>query len=163
MSEAVERDYRDTLRLPKTAFPMKAELPKREPARLAWWQEHRTYERRLERNRKNGPWILHDGPPYANGELHMGHFLNMVLKDMFVKIALLDGKWAEFIPGWDMHGLPIELETLKHLGVKDFHQIDPLELRRQCAERALFWAGRQGATRERMGVFGHFDRPYQTI
>ncbi len=67
------------------------------------------------------------------------------------------------MPGWDMHGLPIELETLKHLGIKDFHQIDPLELREQCKERALFWVGRQGATRQRMGVFGHFDRPYRTI
>ncbi|HEY5341212.1 MAG TPA: isoleucine--tRNA ligase [Candidatus Aquilonibacter sp.] len=163
MSETVERDYRDTLRLPKTAFPMKAELPKREPDRIAWWDQRGTYARRLAANRANGPWILHDGPPYANGELHMGHFLNMVLKDMFVKIALLDGKWADFTPGWDMHGLPIELETLKHLGIKDFHQIDPLELREQCKERALFWVGRQGATRQRMGVFGHFDRPYRTI
>jgi len=137
MSEIVERDYRDTLRLPKTDFPMKADLPKREPDRIAWWQAQRVYERRLEANRKNGPWILHDGPPYANGELHMGHFLNMVLKDMFVKIALLDGKWADFVPGWDMHGLPIELETLKFLGIKDFHAIDPLELREQCKERAL--------------------------
>ncbi|HTU69792.1 MAG TPA: isoleucine--tRNA ligase [Candidatus Baltobacteraceae bacterium] len=163
MSETVERDYRDTLRLPKTAFPMKADLPKREPDRLAWWNAQRVYERRLEANRKNGPWILHDGPPYANGELHMGHFLNMVLKDMFVKIALLDGKWADFIPGWDMHGLPIELETLKFLGIKDFHAIDPLELRERCKERALFWLGRQSEARQRMGVFGHFDRPYRTI
>jgi isoleucyl-tRNA synthetase len=93
----------------------------------------------------------------------MGHFLNMVLKDMFVKIALLDGKWADFVPGWDMHGLPIELETLKFLGIKDFHAIDPLELREQCKERALFWLGRQSDARQRMGVFGHFDRPYRTI
>lgn len=163
MSETVERDYRDTLLLPKTAFPMKAELPKREPDRIAWWRQQRVYERRLEANRKNGPWILHDGPPYANGELHMGHFLNMVLKDMFVKIALLDGKWADFVPGWDMHGLPIELETLKYLGIKDFHAIDPLELRAQCKERALYWVGRQGGTRQRMGTFGHYDRPYRTI
>ncbi len=163
MSETVERDYRDTLRLPETAFAMKAELPKREPDRIAWWQAQRVYERRLEANRKNGPWILHDGPPYANGELHMGHFLNMVLKDMFVKIALLDGKWADFIPGWDMHGLPIELETLKYLGIKDFHSIDPLELREQCKERALYWLGRQREARQRMGVVGHFDRPYRTI
>ncbi len=163
MSEIVERDYRDTLRLPKTDFPMKADLPKREPDRIAWWQAQRVYERRLEANRKNGPWILHDGPPYANGELHMGHFLNMVLKDLFVKIALLDGKWADFVPGWDMHGLPIELETLKFLGIKDFHAIDPLELREQCKERALFWLGRQSDARQRMGVFGHFDRPYRTI
>ncbi len=91
-------DYRSTLNLPKTDFPMKAELPAREPQRVAWWREHRTYERRLERNAANGPWILHDGPPYANGDLHMGHFLNMVLKDVFVKIALLDGKFAEVRP-----------------------------------------------------------------
>ena len=163
MSDSDERDYRDSLNLPKTAFPMKAELPKREPDRIAWWRRERVYERRLEANRKNGPWILHDGPPYANGELHMGHFLNMVLKDMFVKIALLDGKWADFVPGWDMHGLPIELETLKFLGITDFHAVDPMELREQCKERALFWLGRQGETRQRMGTFGHYDRPYRTI
>src|SRR5579863_7920174 len=156
-------DYRATLNLPKTDFPMKAELPKREPDRLAWWREHRTYERRLERNAPNGPWILHDGPPYANGDLHMGHFLNMVLKDMLVKIALLDDKFAKFVPGWDMHGLPIEFETLKLLGIKDFHAIDPLELRAQCKQRALFWLDRQRDQRVRMGNFGFFDAPYRTI
>jgi isoleucyl-tRNA synthetase len=156
-------DYRATLNLPKTGFPMKAELPKREPQRIAWWQERRTYERRLERNAPNGPWILHDGPPYANGDLHMGHFLNMVLKDVFVKIALLGGKYAKFVPGWDMHGLPIEYETLKYLGIKDHHAIDPLELRERCKERALFWLDRQREQRVRMGNFGYFDRPYRTI
>ncbi|HEY5427005.1 MAG TPA: isoleucine--tRNA ligase [Candidatus Tumulicola sp.] len=163
MSETVRRDYRDTLNLPKTVFPMKAELPKREPERVAWWQERRTYERRLARNAANDPWILHDGPPYANNDLHMGGFFNMVLKDMFVKIALLDGKRATFVPGWDMHGLPIELETLKHLGIKDFHSIDPLELREKCKERALFWLDRQRETRIRMGNFGLWERPYRTI
>ena len=93
----------------------------------------------------------------------MGHFLNMVLKDVFVKIALLDGKYAKFVPGWDMHGLPIEYETLKFLGVKDFHTIDPLELRERCKERALFWLDRQREQRERMGCFGLFDHPYRTI
>ena len=142
---------------------MKAELPKREPERIAWWQDRGTYQRRVERNALNGAWILHDGPPYANGDLHMGHFLNMVLKDMFVKIALLDGKYAKFVPGWDMHGLPIEFETLKYLGVKDFHTIDPLELRERCRERALFWLDRQREQRVRMGNFGYFDHPYRTI
>ncbi|MGH7327088.1 MAG: class I tRNA ligase family protein, partial [Polyangiaceae bacterium] len=104
------RDYRGTLNLPRTSFPMKAELTKREPDRVKWWAEHRTYERRLERNKGNKPWILHDGPPYANGNLHMGHFLNRFLKDAFTKIHLLDGEWSCFVPGWDMHGLPIELE-----------------------------------------------------
>ncbi|MBV9028335.1 MAG: class I tRNA ligase family protein, partial [Candidatus Eremiobacteraeota bacterium] len=156
-------DYRATLNLPKTAFPMKAELPKREPERLAWWRENDVYARRLERNGQNAPWILHDGPPYANGDLHMGHFLNMVLKDMLVKIALLDGRYAKFVPGWDMHGLPIEFETLKHLGVKDFHAIAPLELRKACEQRALFWLDRQREQRIRMGCFGDFDHPYRTI
>ena len=164
MSDAtVERDYRDTLNLPKTAFPMKADLPKREPDRVAWWQEQRIYERRLEHNKAHAPWILHDGPPYANGNLHMGHFLNMVLKDMFVKIALLDGKWAKFVPGWDMHGLPIELETLKHLKIKDFHDVDPIDLRNKCKERALHWLDVQRSTRMRMGTFGDFEHPYRTI
>ncbi len=156
-------DYRETLNLPRTAFPMKAELPLREPGRVDWWREHGTYERRLSRNAANGPWILHDGPPYANGDLHMGHFLGMVLKDMFVKIALLDDKYAKFVPGWDMHGLPIEYETLKHLGIKDFHTIDPLELRARCRERAIYWLDRQRDQRVRMGNFGLFDRPYRTI
>jgi isoleucyl-tRNA synthetase len=163
MSKTAERDYRSTLLLPQTAFPMKAQLPEREPGRIAWWREHRVYERRLQKNAEHPPWILHDGPPYANGELHMGHFLNMVLKDMFVKIALLDGKWAEFIPGWDMHGLPIELETLRYLGIKDFHEIDPLDLREKCKERALYWLDRQRDVRVRMGTFGHYERPYRTI
>ncbi len=163
MSETIERDYRNTLNLPETPFPMKAELPKREPERVRWWRERRTYERRLERNTQGMPWVLHDGPPYANGELHMGHFLNMALKDMFVKIALLRGRRARFVPGWDMHGLPIELETLKHIGVKDFHAIDPLELRARCRERALYWLERQRETRERMGCFADFEHPYRTI
>ncbi len=163
MSDVAERDYRDTLNLPKTSFPMKADLPKREPDRVAWWEERHTYERRLERNEHSDPWILHDGPPYANGELHMGHFLNMVLKDIFVKIALIDGKWAKFVPGWDMHGLPIELETLKHLKIKDFHGVDPIELREKCKERALYWLDRQRSDRMRMGNFGDWQHPYRTI
>ena len=162
-SDTARRDYRDTLNLPKTSFPMKADLPKREPDRVAWWRQHETYERRLERNAANGPWILHDGPPYANNEPHMGGFFNMVLKDMFVKIALLSGKYAKFVPGWDMHGLPIELETLKHLGIKDFHEIDPLELREKCEERALYWLDRQREIRIRMGNFGLWEHPYRTI
>ncbi len=163
MTEIIRRDYRSTLNLPKTSFPMKAELPKREPERVAWWRDRKTYERRLERNASAEPWILHDGPPYANNNLHVGGFFNMVLKDMFVKIALLSGKYAKFVPGWDMHGLPIELETLKHLGIRDFHVIDPLELREKCKERALFWLDRQRETRIRMGNFGLWERPYRTI
>ena len=163
MAQDAPREYRDTLNLPQTAFPMKAELPKREPDRVSWWKERGTYERRLNANAANGPWILHDGPPYANNEPHMGGFFNMVLKDMFVKVALLGGRFAKFVPGWDMHGLPIELETLKHLGIKDFHAIDPLELRARCEERALFWLDRQREIRIRMGNFGLWEHPYRTV
>ena len=99
----------------------------------------------------------------SNGNPHMGTFLGMVLKDMFVKVALLEGKYAKFVPGWDMHGLPIEFETLKHLSITDFHSIDPLQLREKCKERALYWLDRQREHRLRMGNFGLFDRPYRTI
>ncbi len=155
-------DYRATLNLPKTDFPMKADLPKREPDRVAWWREHEVYERRLARNAKNPPWILHDGPPYANGGVHMGHFLNRVLKDVFVKVHLLDGKFAKFVPGWDMHGLPIEFETLKHLRL-DFRKVDPIELRAKCRERALHWLDVQRTSFLRMGLLGDYDHPYRTI
>jgi len=161
-TQTPRRDYRATLNLPRTDFPMRAELPKREPDRVRWWAEHDTYRKRLAKNAGSPPFILHDGPPYANGELHMGHFLNRVLKDAFVKINLLDGKAAEFVPGWDMHGLPIELETLKHLKL-DFHHVDPLELRAKCRERALYWLDRQREAILRMGVLGHYDDPYMTI
>ena len=161
-TQPARTDYRQTLNLPRTDFPMRAELPKREPDRVRWWAEHDVYRKRLARNAGNPPFILHDGPPYANGDLHMGHFLNRVLKDAFVKINLLDGRHADFLPGWDMHGLPIERETLVHLGL-DFHQVDPLELRAKCRERALYWLDRQRAQMLRMGLFGHFDDPYMTI
>ncbi|HEY4440710.1 MAG TPA: isoleucine--tRNA ligase [Candidatus Elarobacter sp.] len=159
------RDYRSTLNLPKTDFPMRAELPKREPARVAWWAEHATYVKRLERNRAEGgaPYVLHDGPPYANGDMHMGTFLNRFLKDALVKIHLLDGQVADFVPGWDMHGLPIERETLNHLKL-DFRSADPIELRRACRERALYWMDRQRSQMQRIGAsFGRFDDPYMTI
>jgi len=162
-TEATKKpDYRGTLNLPQTDFPMKADLPQREPARMAWWAEHRVYERRLEANAGAAPWILHDGPPYANGGLHMGHFLNKVLKDIFVKVNLLDGKASRFVPGWDMHGLPIEMETLKHLGVH-FRNVPAPELREKCRERALHWLGVQRDLFMRMGCFGFWETPYRTI
>jgi isoleucyl-tRNA synthetase len=161
-NETIATDYRATLNLPKTEFPMRGELPKREPERVAWWREQRVYERRLAANAGNPQWILHDGPPYANGNMHMGGFLNRVLKDIFVKVHLLDGAEAIFVPGWDMHGLPIEFETLKHLGL-DFHKVDPIELRAKCRERALHWLDVQRQTILRMGVLGDYDHPYRTV
>jgi isoleucyl-tRNA synthetase len=161
-NDALATDYRATLNLPKTDFPMRGDLPKREPERVAWWREQRVYERRLAANAGKPQWILHDGPPYANGDMHMGHFVNRVLKDVFVKVHLLDGYDARFVPGWDMHGLPIEFETLKHLKL-DFRTVDPIELRAKCRERALYWLGVQRETILRMGVLGDYDHPYRTI
>ena len=161
-NKTLSTDYRSTLLLPKTDFPMRAELAKREPARVAWWQEHDVYGRRLQRNAGNPPWTLHDGPPYANGEAHMGTFLNRVMKDVYVKVHLLDGRYAKFVPGWDMHGLPIEFETLKHLGIY-FRDIDPIALRAACRERAEHWLDVQRATFLRLGQFGDFEHPYRTI
>jgi isoleucyl-tRNA synthetase len=161
-NETIATDYRATLNLPRTDFPMRGDLPKREPERVAWWHERGVYERRLAANEGNPQWILHDGPPYANGDLHMGHFVNRVLKDIFVKMHLLDGKVAKFVPGWDMHGLPIEYETLKHLGL-DFHRVDPIELRAQCRARAVHWLDVQRETILRMGVLGDYEHPYRTI
>jgi isoleucyl-tRNA synthetase len=163
-NETLATDYRSTLNLPRTEFPMRGELPKREPERVIWWRDHDVYERRLAVNAAAGnpQWILHDGPPYANGDLHMGHFVNRVLKDVFVKVHLLDGKVAKFVPGWDMHGLPIEFETLKHLGL-DFHRVDPIELRARCRERAIHWLDVQRDTILRMGVLGDYEHPYRTI
>jgi len=160
----IPRDYRSTLNLPATAFPMRAELPKREPERARWWLERDVYRRRLARNRAEGgvPYILHDGPPYANGDMHMGTFLNRFLKDALVKIHLLDGEVADFVPGWDMHGLPIERETLLHLKL-DFRTADPIALRRACRERALYWLDRQRGQMQRMGQFARWDEPYMTI
>jgi isoleucyl-tRNA synthetase len=161
-NETLETDYRATLNLPKTAFPMRAELAKREPERVAWWKAHGVYERRLARNAGNPPWILHDGPPYANGEAHMGTFLNRVLKDVFVKVHLLSGRYAKFVPGWDMHGLPIEFATLKDLKL-NFKDIDPIELRAKCRAHALRYLDIQRDSFLRMGVLGDYAHPYRTI
>jgi len=161
-NETISTDYRSTLNLPATAFPMRGDLPRKEPQRVLWWNEQGVYERRLAANAENPQWILHDGPPYANGDLHMGHFVNRVLKDVFVKLHLLDGYAAKFVPGWDMHGLPIEFETLKYLGL-DFKTVDPIELRAKCRDRALYWLDRQRATILRMGVLGDYAHPYRTI
>src|ERR1035437_2682110 len=164
MSEPKPTDYHWSLNLPKTDFPMRADLAKREPDRVRWWAEHGTYLQRLARNRAEGgaPFVLHDGPPYANGDLHMGTFLNRVLKDTLVKIHLLDGEYSDFVPGWDMHGLSIEMEMFKYFKF-DFRRADPIELRRACRERALYWMNRQREQMLRMGTFGRFDDPYMTL
>src|SRR5450631_2062042 len=124
-------DYSKTVNLPKTDFPMKAELPKREPALLILWEKEKVYEKALARRQGKPTFVLHDGPPYANGHLHLGHALNKILKDMIVRYKTMAGFDAPYVPGWDCHGLPIELQLMKELKVTDKHKVDRAEFRRQ--------------------------------
>src|SRR5919109_1482711 len=128
-------DYKATLNLPRTDFPMKANLPQREPELLAQWEQERLYDRIQEAGHGRPLYVLHDGPPYANGHIHIGHALNKILKDIIVKSKTMAGFQAPYVPGWDCHGLPIELQVEKNLGSKK-HEISKLEMRRLCREYA---------------------------
>ena len=154
--------YRDTLNLPRTEFPMKADLPRREPDRLNWWREHDAY-RRLRELRAGRPlWLLHDGPPYSNGHIHMGTGANYVWKDATVRVATLLGFDAPFLPGWDNHGMPIEVQVGKEFRARG-EQADRLALRRRCREYAAEWVGKQSLDFQRLGVWGEWEAPYLTM
>ncbi|HUB68519.1 MAG TPA: isoleucine--tRNA ligase [Candidatus Methylacidiphilales bacterium] len=153
-------DYKDTLLLPKTDFPMRAELPKREPALLAKWREENIYGQIMAARQGREPFILHDGPPFANGDAHMGHALNMVLKDIVLKYHNMSGHYAPFVPGWDCHGLPIEHKVMKELGAAE---TDPLKIREKCEATARHFINVQREQFQRLGVFGDWDNPYLTL
>ena len=155
-------DYKDTLNLPKTAFPMKASLAQREPQRLQQWQALGLYERIRKETAGRPKFILHDGPPYANGELHLGHAVNKILKDIIVKSKTLDGYDAPYVPGWDCHGLPIELNVEKKVG-KPGHKVTAAEFRQKCREYAATQVDAQRADFMRMGVIGDWSNPYLTM
>ena len=155
------QDYNATLNLPATDFPMRAGLPQKEPAILKHWQEQDLYHQMMERNEGKPLYILHDGPPYANGDIHLGTALNKVLKDIIVRQKNMTGYKAPYIPGWDTHGLPIELKARKKAGVDS--GISPVELRKICKEFALHYVGVQREQFERLGVLGDFDHPYLTL
>jgi isoleucyl-tRNA synthetase len=161
-------DYKATLNLPKTDFPMKANLAQAEPRMLAWWDEIGIYKRLREASADRPLWILHDGPPYANGNIHMGHVLNKVLKDVVVKSRSMLGFNSPFVPGWDCHGLPIEHQVDKELGLDtaptDVREaMDPVEKRRRCREFASKFVDIQRQEFKRLGVFGDWDNPYLTM
>lgn len=156
------QDYNETLNLPRTEFPMRGNLPKREPDMLAGMQKDDVYGKLMKKNEGKPRYILHDGPPYANGDIHLGTALNKVLKDIIVKEKNMTGYQAPYVPGWDTHGLPIELKTLKSLGA-DQAGLSPVELRRRCREFALSCVADQRAQFERLGVIGDFDNPYLTL
>ncbi len=155
-------DYRTTLNLPKTSFDMKANLTQREPGILARWQKENLYQRIRSRPHTLGKWVLHDGPPYANGDIHMGHLINKVLKDMVVKYRTMQGHDAPYVPGWDCHGLPIESAIQKELGPK-MRELSVEDIRRRCRDYAMKYVKLQSDSFERLGVLGQFDKPYLTL
>ncbi|MDR2736801.1 MAG: isoleucine--tRNA ligase [Gracilibacteraceae bacterium] len=155
-------DYKETLNLPQTDFPMRGNLPEREPAILKKWAENDTYNK-LQTARSGRPkFVLHDGPPYANGALHMGHALNKILKDMIIRYKTMSGYDAPYIPGWDTHGLPIEQQVIKNLGVNR-NTLSISEFRRHCHDYALKYVAIQREQFKMLGVFGDWDHPYLTL
>ena len=155
-------DYKATLNLPKTDFPMKASLKDLEPRVIAGWQTKDIYRLLLERNKNGTRYILHDGPPYANGHIHIGHSLNKILKDIIVKFKTMEGFSCPYVPGWDCHGLPIEHQVLKNLGPKK-DTMGRLEIRKLCREYAGQFVNIQRDEFKRLGVFGDWENPYLTM
>jgi len=155
-------DYKHTLNLPKTAFPMRANLPVREPEILARWKEEGLYERLLEKAARGDRYVLHDGPPYANGDVHLGTALNKIIKDVIVKCHLMSGHHAPYVPGWDCHGMPIEHQVLRQLGPAA-QTMSQLEIRHRCREYADKYYRVQREQFQRLGVLGDWQRPYLTM
>ncbi|WP_323771512.1 isoleucine--tRNA ligase [Antarctobacter sp.] len=158
-------DYKDTLSLPKTDFPMRAGLPKREPGWLDRWDRLGVYDRLREKKEGRTPFILHDGPPYANGHLHIGHALNKVLKDFIVRSQQMMGRDARYVPGWDCHGLPIEwkIEQQYREKGKNKDDIDVVDFRQECRKFAEGWIDIQRGEFQRLGVTGNWADPYLTM
>ena len=156
------KNYNDTIQLPSTEFPMRGNLPAREPETLKRWEEMELYKKLTERNKGKTPFILHDGPPYANGDIHMGHALNKILKDIIVRYKSMSGYYAPYVPGWDTHGLPIEQQAIKKLGINR-HEVGPVKFREACREFALSHVENQKEQFKRLGVIGDWDNPYLTL
>jgi isoleucyl-tRNA synthetase len=155
-------DLKSTINLPKTSFPMKANLPLNEPKILERWEQMRLYERIREVRKGSPQYVLHDGPPYANGPIHLGHALNKCLKDFIVKSKNMAGFDAPYIPGWDCHGLPIEIKVDQQLGGKKL-QMQPIDVRMECRNYAQKYLNLQREQFKRIGVLGRFEKPYSTM
>lgn len=156
-------DYNKTLNLPKTDFPMRASLPQREPEFLKKWNENDQYKKLMDYNEGKPLFVLHDGPPYANGDIHIGHALNKTLKDFIVRYKNMTGFKSPFVPGWDTHGLPTELAARKKAGITAESNISDLELRKICRDTALGYVNLQRESFKRMGIIAEWDNPYITL
>ena len=159
----MSRDYNSTLNLPKTDFPMRAGLPKSEPQFLEKWEKENLYEKVLEKNKNNPKYVVHDGPPYANGDIHMGHALNKILKEFVVRYKNMTGFFSPFVPGWDTHGLPTELKARAKAGVESAGEISTAELRDLCKEFVLNYVDDQRNQFKRLGILADWNNPYITL
>jgi isoleucyl-tRNA synthetase len=155
-------DYKDTLVMPKTKFPMRGNLPNKEPGRRQEWEENKLYEKVQERTKGRPSFILHDGPPYANGDLHIGHALNQILKDFIVRYKSMAGYYAPYVPGWDTHGLPIETALTKKKKI-DRKKLSIAEFRQMCADYAMQQIDNQRTQFKQLGATGDWDNPYITL
>jgi len=155
-------EYKNTLNLPKTDFPMKANLPDKEPLSLEKWKKEDIYRKIRQKQKGKPKYILHDGPPYANGNIHIGHALNKTLKDIVIKFKTMRGFDAPYVPGWDCHGMPIEHQLFKEMK-KTKHDVDQVKFRKMAHEFAMKFVGIQRAEFERLGIFGDWDNPYLTL
>ena len=164
-ADSPKQDYRDSVFLPKTDFPMKAGLPQKEPGILARWQGQDFYANLRNRRRGREKFILHDGPPYANGDMHIGHALNHILKDMVVRTQTLLGKDAPYVPGWDCHGLPIEWKVEEQYRKKKLNkdEVPAVEFRAECRAYAQNWVDTQREQLKRLGINADWDNPYLTM
>lgn len=160
--EQTEKEYSSTLNLPKTDFPMRGNLPQKEPDIIQFWEELNIYEKVQEKNKGREKFILHDGPPYANGDIHLGHTMNKVLKDIIVKSKSIQGFDAPYVPGWDTHGLPIELKAIENVGL-DAKTEDVITFRNACADYAMKFVDIQRKSFKRLGVRGDWENPYITL
>ncbi len=156
-------DYKNTLNLPKTDFAMKADLPKREPLFLDKWQKEGLYSKILKARAGKKKYVLHDGPPYSNGDIHIGHALNKILKDIIVKYQTMKGHLCYYVPGWDCHGLPVEHALFKELGIKHKADINQADFRKKAFDYAMRYVNIQREQFKRLGVLGDWDNPYLTI
>jgi isoleucyl-tRNA synthetase len=161
---AEKKSYKDTLNLPQTAFAMEAKLVQNEPARLRKWQEERLYERLLtaRADSPKGKWVLHDGPPFANGDIHIGHVINKVLKDVILRFRTMQGYQTPYVPGWDCHGLPIEHKIQEQFKGK-LREMSTVEVRRHCYEYAAKYVKVQSEQFQRLGILGEWNDPYLTM
>ncbi len=165
MTTPTKKDYSPSLYLPVTAFPMRAGLPQKEPEILARWEEIGLYKKLRETSKNRAKFVLHDGPPYANGNIHIGHALNKILKDVVTRSQQMTGKDSNYVPGWDCHGLPIEwkIEEEYRAKGKNKDDVDVVEFRRQCRAFADNWVNIQRAEFKRLGITGDWDHPYLTM